>query len=110
VNSEKGRDAQFAMLDRLTTEQGQNYNLDQAKLQSCVKAQNEDAIKASTHEADGVGVTATPALFINGQEMEGALPISEVRAALDRALEQAGVPRPLHSEGSSPGNAQSPSK
>ena len=110
VNSEKGRDAQFAMLDRLTAEQGQKHNLDSAKLQSCVKAQNEDAVKASMHEADGVGVTATPTLFVNGQEMDGALPISEMRAALDRALQQAGVPVPSHSEASSPGKSEVPSK
>ena len=53
VNSEKGRDAQFAALDRLTLEQGQKHNLDQTKLQACVKAQNEDAIKASMHEGEG---------------------------------------------------------
>jgi protein-disulfide isomerase len=110
VNSERGRDAQFAMLDRLTAEQGQKHNLDSAKLQSCVKAQNEDAVKASMHEADGVGVTATPTLFVNGQEMDGALPISEMRAALDRALQQAGVPVPSHSEASSPGKSEVPSK
>ena len=71
----------------MTLEQGQKHNLDQAKLQSCVKAQKEDAIKASMKEADGVGVTATPTLFVNGEEMDGALPISELRAALDSALE-----------------------
>jgi protein-disulfide isomerase len=112
VNSERGRDAQFAMLDRLTAEQGQKHNLDSAKLQSCVRAQNEDAVKASMHEAEGVGVTATPTLFVNGQEMDGALPISEMRAALDRALQQAGVPvpSPSHSEASSPGKSEVPSK
>ena len=99
VNSEKGRDAQFAALDRLTLEQGQKHNLDKTKLQACVKAQNEDEVKASMHEAEGVGVTATPTLFVNGQEMDGALPISEMRAALDRALEQAGVAVPSHSSG-----------
>jgi len=96
VNSEKGRDAQFAALDRLTLEQGQKHNLDQSKLQACVKAQNEDAVKASMHEAEGVGVTATPTLFVNGQEMDGALPISEMRAALDSALAQAGMAVPSH--------------
>jgi protein-disulfide isomerase len=96
VNSEKGRDAQFATLDRMTLEQGQKHSLDQSKLQACVKAQNEDAIKASMHEAEGVGVTATPTLFVNGQEMDGALPITEMRAALDRALQQAGVAVPAH--------------
>jgi protein-disulfide isomerase len=106
VNSEKGRDAQFAALDRMATEQGQKHSLDQTKLQSCVKAQNEAGIKASMHEAEGVGVTATPTLFINGQEMDGALPISEMRAALDLALQQAGVPTPSHPAASSPGESQ----
>jgi protein-disulfide isomerase len=110
VNSEKGREAQFAALDRLTTEQGQMHNLDQTKLQSCVKAQSEETIKASVREAEGVGVTATPTLFINGQEMDGALPVSEMRAALDRALEQAGVPSPSHSAKTPPSGSQSPSK
>src|SRR5208283_3610848 len=35
VNSEKGHDAQFAALDRLTLDQGKKHDLDQAKLQSC---------------------------------------------------------------------------
>ena len=114
VNAEKGRDAQFAALDRLTLEQGQKHNLDQTKLQACVKGQNEDAIKASMKEADGVGVNATPTLFINGEEMDGALPISELRAALDLALQQAGVPVPSHpavpSSSEAHHESQSPSK
>jgi protein-disulfide isomerase len=99
VSQEKGREAQFAALDRITLEQGQKHNLDAAKLQSCVKAQNEDAIKASIKEADGVGVSATPTLFVNGEEMDGALPINELRAALDQALQQAGVPAPSRPAG-----------
>jgi protein-disulfide isomerase len=110
VSSEKGRDAQFAALDRLTLEQGQKHNLDQTKLQACVKAQNEDAIKASMHEAEGVGVNATPTLFVNGEEMDGALPVGELRAALDSALKQAGVPVPSHpAEASSQAQHESPS-
>jgi len=110
VSSEKGRDAQFAALDRMALEQGQKHNLDQPKLQACVKAQNEDAIKTSIKEADGIGVTATPTLFVNGEEMDGALPINELRAALDLALQQAGVPAPSHPPVSSPSESQSPSK
>ena len=110
VNAEKGRDAQFAALDHLTLEQGQKHNLDQAKLQSCVKAQNEDAIKRSMHEAEDVGVNATPTLFVNGQEMDGALPASEMRAALDHALEQAGVPVPAHPPTPAAGEGQPTTK
>jgi protein-disulfide isomerase len=96
VNSEKGRDAQFAALDRITTEQGQKHNVDVAKLQSCVKAQNEDAVKASIKEGDDAGVSATPTMFINGREVDGALPLSEFRAMFDDALTQAGVSAPSH--------------
>jgi protein-disulfide isomerase len=107
---EKGRDAAFAVLDRLTTAQGQKHNLDQTKLQSCIKAQNEDGIKGSMQEAESVGVSATPTLFINGQELEGALSVAEMRAALDQALEQAGVPAPKHTADASPGKSQSASQ
>jgi protein-disulfide isomerase len=110
VNSEKGRDAQFAALDRLTLEQGQKHNLDQTKLQACVKAQNEDAIKASMHEAEGVGVSATPTLFVNGEEMDGALPASEMRAAIDAALQRAGVAVPSHTPAAAASDPQPPSK
>jgi protein-disulfide isomerase len=111
VNAEKTRDARFATLDRLTTEQGQKHNLDQTKLQSCIKAQNEDAIKASMKEGESVGVNATPTLFINGQEMDGALPVGDLRIALDQALRQAGVPVPPHPAATSAaGSSQPPAK
>lgn len=96
VSSEKPLGGQFAALDRLTTLQGQKHNLDQSKLQSCIKAQNEDAIKASVKEGESLGVNATPTLFVNGQEMDGALPVGDLRVAIDRALQEAGVPVPTH--------------
>lgn len=110
VSSEKTRDAQYAALDRLTTEQGQKHNLDQTKLQSCIKAQSDDAVKASVKEGESVGVSATPTMFVNGQEMDGALPVSDLRAALDRALQQAGVPAPVHPAASGTAGSQPSSK
>jgi protein-disulfide isomerase len=110
VSSEKTREGQFAALDRLTTQQGQKHNLDQTKLQSCIKAQNEDAVKASTKEGESVGVSATPTLFVNGQEMDGALPVSDVRLVLDRALQEAGVPIPTRPAGSAATELPRPSK
>jgi protein-disulfide isomerase len=110
VSSQKDHEAQFAELDKLTTEQGQKHSVDLAKLQSCIKAQNEDAVKASIHEGDAIGVTATPTLFVNGQELDGALPASEMRATLDRALQQAGVAAPAHPVPSAGGGPQAPSK
>jgi protein-disulfide isomerase len=97
ISSEKARDAQSAALDRLTTLQGQNHNLDQTKLQSCIKAQNDDAIKASMREGDTLGVNATPTMFVNGQEIDGVVSAAEFRTLLDAALQQAGVPPPVQS-------------
>jgi protein-disulfide isomerase len=98
VNGAQGHDAQLALIDRAALMQGQQRNLDLAKLQACIKGQDDSAIKASLHEGDSVGVTATPTLFVNGEEMDGALPIAELRAVLNRALTQAGVQPPVHAD------------
>jgi protein-disulfide isomerase len=87
---------------------GQQHNVDVVKLHGCIKAHNEDAVKASLKEGDSVGVSATPTLFVNGEEMDGALPLSEVRAVLDRALMQAGLQPPVHAEAAPPPVAAAP--
>jgi protein-disulfide isomerase len=96
VDSEQTPRARFDAVDKITLTEGQKHNLDAAKLQACVKAQNEDAVRASMKEADDLGVNGTPALFINGQKIDGAVPASDVRAALDAALRDAGEPVPQH--------------
>jgi protein-disulfide isomerase len=96
VSNEKTPVARFAELDRLTMLHGQKHNLDTVKLQSCIKAQDESSVKAAMKEADGLGVSATPTMFINGEKIDGAVPVNEVRAALDRALKDAGQPVPDH--------------
>src|SRR5271157_1995737 len=96
INGEKGRDGQNSELDKLATLQGQKQNLDIAKLQACVKAPDEKAVRASMQEGDKVGVEATPTMFVNGQKLDGAVPADEVRLALDQALKDAGVAPPEH--------------
>ena len=98
VNGQQGKDAQAAFLDKAAALQGQQHSLDTPKLAACIKTQDDAGVKASIHEGDSVGVSATPTLFINGEEMDGALPIAELRAVLDRALLQAGVQPPPHSD------------
>ncbi len=90
VDSEKTSGARLEAIDKMAMLQGQKHNLDANKLQACVKAQNEDGVRAEMKEADGLGVAATPTLFINGQKIDGAVPPSELRAALDSALKDAG--------------------
>jgi len=96
VDKEKTPGARFEAIDKMAVLQGQKHNLDEAKLEACVKAQKEDAIRASMKEAEGLGVNATPTLFVNGQKIEGAVSAGEVRATIDNALRDAGVPVPEH--------------
>ena len=96
VSGERGKPLpeQFAAVDKIATEQGKKFNLDDAKLQACLKAQNDDAVKASVQEANELGVQATPTLFINGEKIDGAVPAEQLRAVLDRALKGAGQQTP----------------
>ncbi len=101
VSDQKSPSARNDELDKLTMLQGQKHNLDVVKLQACIKAQDESGVKASMKEGDAVGVEATPTLFINGQKIDGAVPISQVRAALDHALKDANLPVPEHTASAS---------
>jgi len=109
VDNEKTSNARFDAVDKIAMLQGQKHNEDVAKLQACIKAQNDDAVRASMKEAEKVGVDATPTMFINGRKIDGAVPISEIRAALDSALKDAGQPVPEHkSSAEPPGQPSSP--
>jgi protein-disulfide isomerase len=105
VDNEKTPGARFAALDKMTLLQGQKHNEDETKLQACIKEQNETTVRASMKEADDLGINATPTLFINGQKIDGAVSPTELRAALDNALKEAGQPVPLHTTPAAPANA-----
>lgn len=105
VSQEKGREAQFAALDKMTLSQGDKFKLDSAKLQTCVKDQKEDAVKASVKEGESLGVSGTPTLFVNGQILDGARPVADFRALFDSALAQAGVPAPAHAGAAAAANS-----
>ena len=100
INNVKGSAAQNAALDKLAALQGKNHNLDAAKLQACVKAQDDKAVRASQKEGEKLGVSATPEMFVNGRKVDGALPIADLRAVLDSALRDAGVAPPEHESAS----------
>lgn len=89
VSNEKTPADRLDALDRLTLLQGQKYHLDEVKLRACVKTQDESAVQASMKEAHAVGVEATPTLFVNGERLDGAVPVAQLRVALDNALTEA---------------------
>jgi protein-disulfide isomerase len=96
VNGEKRSVTESAAtLDRLAHEYGQKSNLDLTRLDACVKAQDETAVRDSVKYGEQtLGVEATPTLFINGTKVDGAVPGPELRKLLNAALDQAGVPLP----------------
>lgn len=98
VNSEPTRNNQFDALDQIALKSAPKYKLDATKLQACIKAQNDDFVKASVKEGESLGMTATPTLFVNGQEVDGALSAADLRKIFDQALEQAGVPSPKNAQ------------
>jgi protein-disulfide isomerase len=95
-------------LDKIATVQAQKHNLDLTKLQACLKAQDDKAVRASLVEGQAVGVSATPAMFVNGVKVDGAVPPNELQAVLDRALKDAGVAPPDHKSAGGTPNAVPP--
>jgi protein-disulfide isomerase len=92
INGQATPELRLAELDKIAMQQGADHKLDAANLQACVKTQNDAPVKASVHEGEAIGVDSTPTLFINGEEMSGgAVPLPRLRAALDRALKNAGT-------------------
>ena len=101
VNSEKGLDNQIAALDRTTLSEAGKFHLDAAKLQTCIKDQKDDVVKASVKEGESLGVSGTPTMFVNGEMVDGARSAAEFRAVFDSALQHAGVPAPAHAPAAS---------
>ncbi len=92
--SQKDPQAAFVELDRITLDIGKKNGADTTKLQACVKAQADGALKSSMAEGDSVGVSATPTMFVNGERLEGALEADQIKAALNQQLLAAGVQPP----------------
>ena len=84
----------FAALDRIARQQGTLGHLDAAKLDACLTKQDETQVRASAHEASALGVDGTPALFIDGERISGAVPEDQIWLVIDRALRAAGLTPP----------------
>ncbi len=64
--------------------------LDTAKFNACVdNHQQKPAVDADMADAEAVGVTGTPAFFINGRSIEGAQPFESFKRVIDEELAKA---------------------
>lgn len=84
----------YATLDRIAREEATLAKLDSNKLDACLSKQDESQVRASEKEAETLGIEGTPALFIDGERINGALPAEQVWIVIDRALRAAGVEPP----------------
>jgi len=103
-----GRDvnASFARLDNAALDAGRKHSLDGNILQSCLKSQPDALLNASVKEADTLGVSSTPTLFINGDKTSGALTETELRSEIQAALRNA--EQPAMAAGTAPAAAPAP--
>jgi protein-disulfide isomerase len=84
--------ASVARLDKAASDAGLKRKLDGTILQSCLKAQPDTSLNASVKEADALGVSSTPTMFINGEKISGALTEPELRQEIQAALRNAEPP------------------
>lgn len=79
-------------LDKIALDEGAKQKVDAASLAACVQKQDQMKVKESIlrGEADPLRVDATPELFINGEKIDGIVPIETIYRVIDDALIAAG--------------------
>jgi len=85
----KAAGGDLTAMDALTREIGQKHGLKPESLQPCLALQDPGKVESSLAEGKSLGVSATPTMFINGQEIEGGLSVEQLRGILDRDLKEA---------------------
>jgi protein-disulfide isomerase len=81
-------------LDKLTKEQGEFQKADMPKLEACLTKQDTAAIEASKKVGEALNIDSTPTLFINGDKIDGAVPVDFLFGEIDDALRAEGVQPP----------------
>jgi protein-disulfide isomerase len=87
----------FEALNRIARQEATLARFDSGKLaqlDACLGKQDETPILASLKEGESLGVDGTPALFIDGERVTGAVPQELLWMSIDRALRAAGVEPP----------------
>lgn len=80
----------FATLDRIALQEATLGKLDGTALAACMTKQDETQIRASAKQAEDLGIDGTPAIYVNGERVNGgAVPSNELWAAIDRAVRAA---------------------
>jgi len=89
---EAGADGPKA-IDTLAASSAEKSGVKPEPLQACFARQDQTPVELSMAEGRSLGVSATPTLFVNGQEIEGILSTEKIRMVLDHALAEAPTSR-----------------
>jgi protein-disulfide isomerase len=96
----------FATLDRIARQEATLGKLDDSSLNACITKQDETQPRASAKEAETLGIDGTPAVYVNGERVNGgAVPQDQLWIAIDRALRAAGEQPPAAAPSAAPGAA-----
>jgi protein-disulfide isomerase len=96
AGAENTADKAYQTLDKLALDEGARQKVNAADLAACVQKQDDSKVKASITEAaaEPLRVDSTPILFINGEKVEGVVPIETLDRIIDEALIAAGQTPP----------------
>lgn len=81
----------FDALNRIARQEATLAKLDPGKLDACLAAQDETQVRASLKEGDSLKIDGAPAVFVDGERIDGAIPEGQLWLVIDRALSAAGV-------------------
>jgi protein-disulfide isomerase len=95
-------------LDKLTKEQGQFQKADMPKLEACLTKQDTAAIESSKKVGEALNIDSTPTLFVNGDKIDGAVPLDFLFGEIDDALRAEGVQPPPPYVAPAPAAAEMP--
>ncbi|MGD1064475.1 MAG: thioredoxin domain-containing protein, partial [Terracidiphilus sp.] len=85
----------FAALDRIARQEATVSKLDETALDACMAKQDETQIRVSVKLADALGIDGTPAVYVNGEKVNGgAVPADQLWMVIDRALRSVGQEPP----------------
>ena len=66
--------------------------LDEAKFNACLDSgEFTEAVKTDHAEGSAIGVSGTPAFFVNGRFVNGAQPFEKFKQLIDEELADAGL-------------------
>ena len=98
----------YDALSRIARQQATLGKLDAARLDACLARQDESQVRASMKEAEALRIDGVPALFVDGERINGVIPQAQLWMVIDRDLRAAGVEPPAAAAPAAPATVWPP--